>query len=1241
MTVARPKNQFLPFSCKMMKPFRSVVVSALMLFIVGAPLSSAVGVALAQDIFGRIVGTVTDPSGSAVPNAKVTIINEATRIPRSLTADKNGYYVADELPVGNYTVRAEEKGFKTTAKIGNVLAAGGRLTVDLRLEVGAVTETVTVEATGDVVNTTSGEISTTIDFQQMQNMALNQRHYESLVTLIPGAQINITDPTSLLAGNIQSTGLSFFNGQRSDGALYAVDGGFNLDSGSNNSAFNDVGIDFIREVDIQSSNFSAEYGRSASAQVNVVTRSGGDQFHGSAFEYVRNQIFDAANAGTKLAATSTTPSSVLRPPLRYNDWGWDVGGPIKRGKLFFFVGQEWKRLRAPQNPNKLTLPTQAETQGDFSDVLPGAPGLLPTQGLKLKTPANAPPGCTITNNIMSSTCITPDGTAIAAVYALAAKQLSTTGALPTSVQQGNTFFQPGGPTNWREDIIRVDYHASDKQSLYFRYIHDNVQVYNAFSTFGATVGGVTQLPVDPDLRNRPGYNYQIGWVSVISPRLVNEVKLNADWHKQKIPPVGNLYLRSTYGFQFTPPLGFVGSFPTGIPTVVFTGSALAPTAGPNGWQGPSPDFLLAPTTDISPSDNLTLQVGKHTVKFGALYARNRKNQNSRPTSYNGSLAFSPNGNPNSTGDAFADALMGNFQTFSQVSGDPIGFYRFNVYEAYAQDSWKVTHKLSLELGVRFGRTNPTYLQGNNMSNFDPSAYNLANAPFVDAKGNLNPSGSPSGSGPGICTGSILPSNIPILIGCNGLVRPGNVPADQAFRVPLTSQDPSVLAAIPATAPRGFYKPENIFVPRIGFSYSPFGDKTVIRGGFGIFYDKPEANTLGGVGLQGQAPWVVKVSTSNGQLSAFDTGAGAAGTPAPTATGVTSIDPDLKVARNMEYSLSLQREMQYGILVQAAYVGNQGRHILRGPNINAPTWTAANLDYSANPAPDSGLNNPPPCAAATPNCLATNQIRPYLGWTDIPQERSDGTSNYNALQLSATKRKGFIAATLSYTYSKTMGEDGGVGDAFNQNPEPECPFTCLLANGQTVNWKQFEYGKVSFDRTHIFAASYTLEEPWLRNRKGFTGGILSGWALSGITHFQSGGPLTITGTSPVGPGANEVGFSRRASIMPGVPLYSGFTCPPKTVCWFNPNAFSLAPHTSAGNAPIGSIIGPDYYTWDLSLRKMFHLPREGMSLMFQADAFNAFNRVNWNNPSTSANGTPGQITSANPPRQVQFGAKFNF
>jgi hypothetical protein len=1201
--------------------------------------------AVAQDIFGRISGTVTDSSDASVSGAKVTITNEATQISRVLTTDKSGYYVADSLAVGTYSVNVEQQGFKSKKQTGNVLVAGGRLTVDLRLDVGAVAEKVEVVAVGDTVNTTSGEISATINSQQLQSMALNQRHYESLVTLQPGAQLNIMDSTTLLSTNIMSTGVSFVNGQRNDGMLYAVDGGFNMDSGSNNSAFNDVGIDFIHEVSVQSSNYSAEFGRSASAQVNVVTRSGGNQFHGSAFEYVRNDIFDAANAGAKLTALPGTSDKIIKPALRYNDWGWAFGGPIMRNKLFFFAGQEWKRLRAPQQQQSMTLPTQREVTGDFSDILPGAPGLGSLAGMTLTTPANAPAGCTITNNVMSPQCITSDGAAVAAVYQTAAERLSTAGALPTSVQSGNTFFQPGGPTNWREDIARIDYHANDKQSFYFRYIHDNVQVYNAFSTFGSNIGGVLQLPVDPDLRNRPGYNLQFGWVSIISPKVVNEVKFNADWHKQKIPPVGDLYLRSTYGFTFTPPLGFVGSFPQGIPTVSFTGSAAAPTSGPNGWQGPSPDYLLAPTADISPSDNLTIQASKHTLKFGALFARNRKNQNSRPTSYNGSLTFNPNGNTgNTTGNAFADALMGHFNTFSQVSGDPIGQYRFNVYEAYAQDSWKVNRKLSLELGVRWSLTNPTYLQGNNMTNFDPAGYNPANAAFVSPTGALNPAGTPVGAGPGICTGNILPNNVPILVGCNGLVRPGGVPSDQAGRVPLTYQDPSLLAAIPPTAPRGFYKPESLWGPRVGFAYSPFNDdRTVIRGGFGIFYDKPQTNTLGGVGLQGQAPWVATVSTSFGQLATFNTGNGSVATRPPSVSNVSAVDPNLNVARSMQYSLSVQREMPYGILGQAAYVGNQGRSILRGPNINAPSWTAANLDYSVNPSPNSGLNNPPPCPTSNPHCLTTNQIRPYLGWGDIPQERSDVTSNYNSLQLSATKRKGIISTTLSYTFSKVLTEAGGVGDAYNENPEPECPFTCLLSSGQTVDWKKFLYGKASFDRTHIFSASYTLESPWFRNRKGIVGGALGGWELSGITRYQSGAPLTITASAPVGTGLSS--YSRRASIVPGQALdalpLSGGACPVRKICWFNGAAFTPAPATSAGDASIGSIIGPNYYSWDLSLRKNFKLPKEGMSLMFQADAFNVFNRVNWGNPGASANGGAGQITSANPPRQLQFGGKFSF
>jgi len=1122
----------------------------------------------AQNIFGRISGTVTDPAGAVVPNTKITITNEATKVARSATTDGSGFYVADNLLTGTYGVTAERSGFKTIYQAGIGLAAGARVTVNLNLEVGAASETVEVQGTVETVNTTSGELARHIDSQQVQ--ALNQRNYAQLVSLIPGAALTTFDQTTLTTG--MSTTAASVNGNRADGNLFTVDGGFNLDGGSNATQLNNVGIDFIREVAIQTSNYSAEYGRNDGASINVVTRSGGNSFHGGGFEYIRNDRLDATNVASKLNATPTAPA--VKPALRFNDFGWNLGGPIVKNKLFFFAGEEWKRIRQSATSQNQTLPTSAELAGDFSGVA----------GLTLKTPPNAPAGCAIVNNVMSPQCITPDGKAIAAVYALAAKRAST---FRNAVTSNNATFQPNNPQNWREDIIRLDYQLGAKHSLYGRYIHDDLILTDAFGTF--TPGG---LPTTPTLRVRPGYSYQVGDVWTISPRIINEAKINASWNKQRIPPTGTTWQRSTYGFAFIPPLGFVGTYPDGIPHVTFTGIGNAfPTAAPAQFTGPY-FSLLAPTTDISAADNVTWQVGSHSLKFGAMFARNRKDQNSRPNSYNGAINFSVNGNPNTTGDPFADALMGNFQTFTQQSADPIGHFRFNDFEAYINDSWKVNRKLSLELGVRYLRTGPTYTQANNMVNFDPGLFNPAQAPTVGANN--------------IPTGGLLDNGFVI----NGLVRPGTVPSDQLGRV--QNGNSAFVTAVPATAPRGFYKPENLFGPRVGFALSPFrNDKTAIRGGFGIFFDKPEGNII--FGQPGVVPFLQAVTYQNGNLSNPSGGAGVT----PTIFGLSAVDPNFVVARVMQYSVSVQRELRYGIFLEIAYVGNQGRHLVRQPNINVPTFATAAANVGK----------------------TTNQQRPFLGYTDITQFRSDADSKYNALQVYATKRKGSLTGSISYTYSRAFGNASGIND----NPEPECPFTCQLANGQVVSWQQFYYGPLGFDRRHIFVATYSYDFPFFRNLKGAESAILSGWELSGTTRAQSGAPLTVSGTQTIGPaGSGVTSFTRRANIVPGVSLYSGFTCPTGKVCWFNPAAFAQEPNNAAGTAPVGGIIGPGYYGWDLSLRKHFKLPREGMSLTFQADAFNVFNRTNWGNPGTSVTGGGfGQISSTNPPRNLQFGLRFTF
>lgn len=1167
-----------PRSCRLRIAKSAHFHVGLMAFVAVSMALLLVSAAAAQDIFGRISGTITDSTGAAVPHARILIVNQDTKLERTVFTNDTGFYVAPELPVGTYKVTAEEKGFKTTTKVGNDLIAGARLTVDLTLQVGDVTEKVEVTAKGETVNTISGEISRTIDSEQVQDLALNERNYAQLVTLIPGAALTTFDQTTLTTG--MSTTSASVNGLRSDGNLFTVDGGYNLDSGSNATQLDNVGIDFVREVAIQSSNYSAEYGRNDAASVNVVTKSGGNDFHGSAFEYLRNDIFDATNPASKLNAPPGTGDSVLKPPLRYNDFGYSVGGPIKRGQLYFFAGQEWKKLNLAVLPQNLTLPTTAELAGNFSALLTGS------KPLKLKTPANAPAGCTISNNVMSPQCITPNGQAIANVYSLMAKEAASFSNTDTA---NNATFQPVDPQNWREDIIRIDFHESDNHNLYFRYLHDNLNLIDAFGTFAP--GGT--LPTSPTNRIRPGYSYQGGYLWTISPHMINEMKFNVSWNKQRIPPTGDTWENSTYGFNIPLPFANAGRFPNGIPHVTFTGIGSAfPTAAPAQFTGPF-FSLLAPTTDISPSDNLSWQKGNHTLKFGAMYARNRKDQNSRPNSPNGAINFSANGNPSSTGDPFADALLGNFQTFSQQSADPIGFFRFNDIEGYASDSWKMTHKLSIEYGVRYIHIGPTYTQGNNMVNFDPSLYSLSAAPISIGANNVP-------------VGGLLDQGFVI----DGLVRAGNVPADQLGRVP--GGNSAFVSAVPNTSERGFYKPENLFAPRFGFAFSPFhDDKTVLRGGFGMFYDKPEGNVI--FGQPGNVPFLQAATFQNANLA--NPSSGTAGIP--TIFGLSAIDPNFVVARTAQYSLSLQREMPYGFLLEAAYVGNQGRHEVRQPDINVPTFAQA--------AADAGKT--------------TNQMRPFLGYTDITQFRSDSNSNYNALQLSATKRKGNLTASLGYTYSKALGQTSGIND----NPEPECPFTCQLQNGQIVSWRSYYYGPLSFDRRNSLVATYAYFLPFFKGQKGLLGEAFGGWEFSGITRAQSGQPLTISGTQTIGAAGNGVtAFSRRGNQVAGVPLYSGFTCPAGKECWFNPAAFVQEPTNGAGNAGVGDILGPAYYNWDMSLRKYFRLPRESMNLMFQVDAFNVFNRTNWGNPGTSVtSGGFGQINTANPPRQMQLAARLNF
>lgn len=484
-------------------------------------------------------------------------------------------------------------------------------------------------------------------------------------------------------------------------------------------------------------------------------------------------------------------------------------------------------------------------------------------------------------------------------------------------------------------------------------------------------------------------------------------------------------------------------------------------------------------------------------------------------------------------------------------------------------------------------------------------------------------------------------------------------------------NPTLIGAFNTGAERGFYSGENLLSPRLGFSFAPYGNGTVVRGGFGIFYDHPEGNLLGqGINSQGFVPWAQSTSISgvNASLAQFDAAPGAGTLPAPSTLSLNGVDPNLVVARTYEYSLSVQQEFPGSTLLQIAYVGNLGRHILRGESINNPSWTPQGfIPVTPNPntyACPSGINAAAySCSAGgfAPAALGKDQIRPYLGFSSVGQELSDVNSNYNALQFSVTKRAGFVTALFSYTWSKALSTGSGVGDAYNENPEPECPFTCLVSTssnpvvvtggiggtqsgGIVESWRQYDYGLASFDARHILATAFTVESPWGKGWSGAKAAVGKGWAVHAVVHYQTGQPFTSTSTVAIGQTNAGISIGRRANFVDGQGIdFTGTCSNAHAICWVNPNAFVAASPFGAGNAPTANITGPEYYQWDMSLRKEFELPREGMSLQLRTDAFNVFNHANWNAPTVNNAGSAsfGQITSSLPARILQFGVKFAF
>lgn len=1108
------------------------------------------GVAVAQTNTGRISGSVTDMTGAAIPGVTVTITEEGMNITRAVGTDADGVYTATNLRAGVYSVKVEHPGFKKALKTGYALVNDGRLSIDVRLETGEVSATVqVVSAIGESVNSVSGEVARVVDSEQVQNLALNTRNFTELFTLIPGATQTVDDPLQLASGS--SSGQASINGNRSNATNLTVDGGYNLGPTNNQILINNVGIDFIQEVKIQTSNFSAEYGRHSGVAINVTTRGGGNQIHGTIFEFLRNDKTDARAA-----------LAPVKAPLRYNNVGYSVGGPIVKNKFFFFGGQEWKFIRRSLTAAQRTLPAMAELSGDFRLRLRGGDGIVGTaDDGRLRDPLSRFP-CTATdsrgcfaNNIIPASRITAEGRAIASVYRTAADLAAVFNDQPVA---NNATYQPRNPFDFRQDMLRLDYKFSDKHQIFGRYTRD----INEFATpFGPA--SESQLPITPTTRIRPTRAWLAQYTWLISPRLANEARAYVGVADQRSFPVGETWKRDEHGFVF--PQVFTGeAYDNGIPDVSVTGLA--------SWRGPA-FALVQPTTEIAWSDNLTFIVGAHTAKFGAAYSRSRLDQNGRPR-YLGNVTFNATGNTNSTGNSFADALLGNYRTYTEFADDPQGLLRATQFDFYLMDVWRVSRRLSLEFGARFQNSNPYSPQGNNFANFDPSLYDPSQAVTVTRTGVID-----------VTKGGNR---------YNGLVRAGDgIPPSEAGRV--AGATSAAVLAVPAGAPRGLYEGSNRVAPRFSFAFSPTGSgRMSIRGGFGIFYDTPPGDIP--AAMLNNPPFNTSVNLENGNLSNPLSGASAAVTPFDT---VTAIDPNLRLPYTMNYSLSLQRELPHGLFAEAAYVGNQGRRLLRQPDINLVPLDVAFANSLL-----------PAAQRATDNAL-----RPYKGYASIRGYVGDANSNYNSLQLYLAKRKGNSRFTASYTWGKTLTDASAHGD-----------------NSEVASDRSFYYGPATFDRRHIFVGTFTLISPFFRRSKGLAGALLGGYEISGKARAQTGPYLTVVATA-------ATGGNRRADYLGGDVLTPESERTRDN--WINRDAFAIAPANRRGAAGMGMVQAPSMYLGDVSFRKLFRI-NERARLRFQFDIFNILNHPNYTGLTVNLSDADfGRLESSGQPRQIQFGMKIEF
>jgi hypothetical protein len=1146
--------------------------------------------ASAQDT-GYISGTVTDKSGAAVAGADVLVKNSAGSITRTTQTNTEGAYVVPGLPGDTYDVSISAKGFQKFTAQRVVLSVAEKARIDVTLTVGTISEEVVV--TGESVaqvETSSSEIGTTISGKQVNNLELNGRNFTQLVTLTPGVvnQTGSDEGTVGVYGNVAYS----MNGGRTEYNNWELDGGDNMDNGSNSTLNVYPNLEAIAEFKVLTSNYGAQYGRNGSGTVEVETKSGTQSFHGSAFEYLRNDMFNAR------PWESGNDPAHPNPAYKKHDFGYTVGGPVfipnhynsNKKKTFFFWSQEWRREKNPSAVSPQNVPSDAERSGDFTALCAASPDDCPT-------------GPQVTNFHINPT---PTGLAL---LALIPEPNTTAGGFPAVSSIVST------PTTWREELIRVDHNITDNYRLTFRYIHDSWSTVVPNPLWGNGTSNFQNIQTN---FVGPGTSFVARLNANISPTLLNEFVASYTGDHIFLTALNNPALPSSFAmgslFPSQNPL-----FGNKLPSIDLEGntaygSSLAQDTGYFPWNNANPTYTYR--------DNLTKIIGTHTLQMGAYLAFAQKNEDNSPN-VQGILTFDKT-SQFSTGNSFADMLLGNISSYKQWNQITKFYNRYKIVEPYIQDDWRVTKNFTLNLGLRLSFFGTYRERFHNAYNLDYAQFDPAQAPQFDQT---------AGDGR-FMAGVGNPLNGIVQCGGKGgtAVLPGfgTVPIGE-------NQNAGCLQG-------HLFNP----APRIGFAWDPHGNgKLAIRGGYGIFFEHTNGNEGNTESLENQPPPVLTATQSNINGYGAVGGSGSAIPFFPLT--VVSIPNEAIWPYVQQWNLNVQKELPGHFVLSTAYVGSKGTHLtlLTNGNQILPTPFSENPFASGQPItqadcdslPLGTISNGTPLtsqAAINLGVACGNNAdlfrSAFPGYSDITQLRNQANSIYHALQVGLNRAVGALTLSVAYTYSHSIDDSSDRSDTNFVNSYD------IAANR----------GNSGFDLRHSFSVSYVYALPFFRGG-GLSHKLLGGWQVSGITIAQTGTPFTVTNGTTFSDNAgvgNGTGSSSRPDLV-GDP-HSGFSSnDPSTFgpLFYNPAAFAVPTGLTFGDIGRNTLFLPGRVNFDFGVTKRFAIT-ESTGLDFKWEAFNLFNHTQFGNGTDSIDSSFGSstfmhLTTAHAPRRMQFGLRFYF